>query len=204
MGLTLCAATTRKRCRGAGPTCPCGLCCTRCSSWATTWAAWMQPRCQVSGHTLGHIHVVRCVLQQLYEAMDVCPRVCSAVLSNDEVIAINQDPLVVPARRVAVLQPACSTLGVGTADNVAVVAACDATRPTQFWQWVQASNVSQPVNQLYIVPCTPGDPLQAWRLVANYTRSCQCMRALDGLSEYLRMCAGVCWLLLPPDFPKVS
>lgn len=54
-----------------------------------------------------------------------------SVLTNTEAIAVSQDALGVQARRVAVQQPKNSTLGFSGQTNIAVVAACDASRPTQ-------------------------------------------------------------------------
>jgi hypothetical protein len=63
-----------------------------------------------------------------------------AVVGNADAISINQDPLGVQGRRVAVYSPANTTLGAGTADNVAVVAACNASRPTQTWRLLNATS----------------------------------------------------------------
>jgi len=86
-----------------------------------------------------------------------------SVLANKEVIAINQDPLGVQARRVAVAPPAAANLTADPNVNLGVVAPCDAARPTQAWRWRNESNPN--TNQLFLVPCNASDPTQAWAFV---------------------------------------
>ena len=56
-----------------------------------------------------------------------------SVLSNADAIAINQDALGIQAQRVAVNASAAAALPLVAGRNVAVVAPCDARRPTQAW-----------------------------------------------------------------------
>ena len=86
----------------------------------------------------------------------------TAVLVNADALAVNQDPLAVQARRVSSQAPRNATLG-GPMDNIAVIARCDASRPTQTWFW---KNATQPVrDELFVVPCAAGDAFQTWQFV---------------------------------------
>lgn len=82
------------------------------------------------------------------------------VLSNAEAIAVNQDPWGVQARRVAVQAPRNGSLTASPADNVAVIAPCDAAEPTQAWTFVNRSG--GPRDGLYLTPCDATDPYQQW------------------------------------------
>ena len=87
-----------------------------------------------------------------------------AILGNAEMLAINQDPLGIQGRRVAVQQPANTTLGttVTTLDSVAVLAPCDAADPTQTWTYVNETSTTR--NLLFIAPCTAGNLFQVWNV----------------------------------------
>jgi len=81
-----------------------------------------------------------------------------AILTNPEAIAINQDPLGIQGRRVAIATPPNTTL---TAFDVeSVLALCDASRPTQNWTF---QNRSIPGAQaLFQQSCKAGDEAQQW------------------------------------------
>eukprot|EP01116_Phalansterium_solitarium_P024035 TRINITY_DN867_c0_g1_i1.p1 TRINITY_DN867_c0_g1~~TRINITY_DN867_c0_g1_i1.p1 ORF type:complete len:727 (+),score=197.67 TRINITY_DN867_c0_g1_i1:51-2183(+) len=82
-----------------------------------------------------------------------------AVLANPQAIAVNQDPLGIQARRLAVQAAASTTLSLPH-DNVAVIASCDPTRPTQLWRFVNLSTPSPDL--LYLQPCDPANVAQVW------------------------------------------
>lgn len=58
------------------------------------------------------------------------------VVSNSDALRVSQDALRAAVRRVRVAQPRNTTLGATPWDAVAVVARCDASRPTQTWRWL--------------------------------------------------------------------
>ena len=87
-----------------------------------------------------------------------------SVLTNADALAVNQDALAVQARRRAVAPPANSTLGAAFIDNIAVVARCDGSRPTQAWRWTNLSHSVR--DELYLVPCAAAtDAYQRWQFV---------------------------------------
>jgi len=88
-----------------------------------------------------------------------------SVLSNAEAIAVNQDPLGVQAKRVAVAAPANATLTADARVNLAVAARCDASRPTQTWFW--ANNTSTARDRLFLLPCDAADATQQWSFDAT-------------------------------------
>lgn len=100
---------------------------------------------------------------------NVIPEVDNAtlgVLTNPFAIAVNQDPLGIQGRRVAVQTPANVSLG-GIMDNIAVVRTCNASIPTQTWHWV---NASRPVGDvLSMTPCDAGNRMQSWSLPTGST-----------------------------------
>ena len=83
-----------------------------------------------------------------------------AVLTNPDAIRVSQDPWGNQARRVAVLKPANSNLTAALADNNGVIAACDATRPTQTWFW--NNHTENSVLSLYMEKCDPSNPDHQW------------------------------------------
>ena len=89
-----------------------------------------------------------------------------SILSNAEAISINQDPLGIQARRVAIAPPPTSTLS-QPFDVDAVLAACSTARPTQIWTFV---NQTVPgATQLWQEQCKPSDASQAWVFGADGT-----------------------------------
>lgn len=85
-----------------------------------------------------------------------------SVVSNAAAISVNQDPLGVQGRRVAVFTPTNTSLTTLTGGSVAVFAHCDATRPTQQWTLTNFTNASSPNDGLYALPCDTTNPLQRW------------------------------------------
>lgn len=83
-----------------------------------------------------------------------------SVLSNADAIAVNQDPLAVQARRVAVSSPSNSSVTTTPFDSVAVITPCSLNKPTQQWRWRNSSSGVR--NLLYIVPCDETDVYQRW------------------------------------------
>ena len=83
-----------------------------------------------------------------------------ALVGNVEAIAVNQDPLGVQARRVAVTTPSNTTLGVTAWDSVAIISPCALARPTQNWTFQNTSK--GPRKYVYVVPCNSTDPFQVW------------------------------------------
>lgn len=64
----------------------------------------------------------------------------------------------------AVYPPANTSIG-GPHDTIAVVAPCDASRPTQTWHYKNFSSSER--NELYLVPCASGDAWQQWDFVSS-------------------------------------
>jgi len=91
-----------------------------------------------------------------------------AVLTNAAAIAINQDPLGVQARRVAVAAPANATLS-PPFDSLAVVARCDAARATQQWTWTNSTPAGGAPTSLFEVKCAAGDAAQQWDFLPDGT-----------------------------------
>jgi hypothetical protein len=81
-----------------------------------------------------------------------------SVLTNAEVIAVNQDALGVQAQRVGSWTPSNTTL-VPPFDAAALITPCNASVPTQEWFYRPF-----PTNetQLQIAPCNASNPLQQW------------------------------------------
>lgn len=88
-----------------------------------------------------------------------------ALLANKEAVAVNQDSWGVQARRVHVSTPANTSLG-DQYDNIAVLAVCDPSRPTQAWRWRNESTGAR--NGLYIAPCDATDPFQEWTFTSGH------------------------------------
>ena len=88
-----------------------------------------------------------------------------SVLSNVEAIAINQDSWGIQAHRVAVQPPRNATLTPSPFDNIAVIAKCSPSEPTQQWAFVNSSNGKK--DGLYLEACNPGDPFQQWAATAD-------------------------------------
>jgi alpha-galactosidase len=84
-----------------------------------------------------------------------------SVLTNAEVLAVNQDPWGVQARRVASQTP--RNVSLTPVDAIAVIARCDASDPTQAWTFVNGS--SRPADGLYVEPCDASNPLHRWTLL---------------------------------------
>lgn len=97
-----------------------------------------------------------------------------SVLTNTEAIAVSQDALGVQARRVAVQQPKNSTLGFSGQTNIAVVAACDASRPTQC-AISPSCQTAMRIVYMYLCLCA-GCGLGRTKL-SRATTSCLCCRA---------------------------
>jgi alpha-galactosidase len=83
-----------------------------------------------------------------------------AILTNPDAIAINQDPLGVQARRVAVSLPKNNSLVNTDFDTTAVASLCSLNKPTQLWSFRNTSTGERDL--LYLVPCASGDPFQQW------------------------------------------
>jgi hypothetical protein len=58
------------------------------------------------------------------------------IVSNADALSVSQDAARASVRRVRVSPPRNATLGATPWDAVAVVARCNATKPTQTWRWV--------------------------------------------------------------------
>jgi len=84
-----------------------------------------------------------------------------AVLSNANALAVNQDPLGIQGRRVAVFNPRNTTIADNGVDSVAIIAACDSTRPTQTWRFV--NQTGGPADLLYLQTCDATAPQQQWK-----------------------------------------
>ena len=91
-----------------------------------------------------------------------------SVYLNAAALAINQDPLGVQARRVAVAAPSNATIS-GPWDAIAVVSQCDASRPTQVWTWTNRTPPSNTPTDLYEVKCDSADGTQHWDFAADGT-----------------------------------
>jgi len=100
-----------------------------------------------------------------------------SVLGNREAIAVNQDPLGVQARRVAVQPPRNATLTASAFDNIAVVQRCSPAEPTQRWTFVNASSGKR--DGLYLVPCDAADPYQQWQLAGGALRNVGAAACVD-------------------------
>lgn len=83
-----------------------------------------------------------------------------AILSNAAALAVNQDPLGVQGRRVAVFPPRNTSIADNGADSVAIIAACNASRPTQIWRFANQSG--GPPDLLYLQPCNATSQQQQW------------------------------------------
>lgn len=92
-----------------------------------------------------------------------------SVLANAEAIAVNQDALGIQARRVAVAKPSNSTLTADVKVNLAVVAVCDASRPTQAWRWMNETSATK--NKLFMMPCNSADATQVWSFAGGVLRN---------------------------------
>jgi hypothetical protein len=90
-----------------------------------------------------------------------------SVLSNAEAIAVNQDAWGIQARRVAVQVPRNTSISASAFDNIAVIAPCDASEPTQSWTYVNRSAGDK--DGLYLQPCDASDPYQQWTFGAGPT-----------------------------------
>ena len=90
------------------------------------------------------------------------------VYLNAAALAINQDALGVQARRVAFAAPSNASLAPPW-DAQAVVAACDAARPTQAWTWTNRTPPSGPATSLFEVACAAADATQTWAFAADGT-----------------------------------
>lgn len=87
-----------------------------------------------------------------------------AVLTNAAAIAVNQDALGVPARRVASITPSNTTL-TAPFDIVATIATCNASKPTQEWHF---RNMTSPTrNLLYLTACDASDLFQTWSFAGS-------------------------------------
>jgi hypothetical protein len=89
-----------------------------------------------------------------------------SVLANREAISVNQDPLGIQARRIAIQHPKNTSLTSSLFDNIAVTKKVNSTDPTQFWSYTK-SNPSNKANQLYIIPCNDTDLNQQWTFVGS-------------------------------------
>eukprot|EP00698_Gefionella_okellyi_P000857 TRINITY_DN10753_c0_g1_i1.p1 TRINITY_DN10753_c0_g1~~TRINITY_DN10753_c0_g1_i1.p1 ORF type:complete len:696 (+),score=95.09 TRINITY_DN10753_c0_g1_i1:1288-3375(+) len=119
-----------------------------------------------------------------------------AVLTNREVLAVNQDALGVQAKRVAVQIPRNNSLGATTLDIVATITYCDAAKSTQRWLFENVTTV----NQLHVFPCNASDPYQQWDFTAasgvgaSVIRSRKTQQCVDAAANFdpglLRPCDG--------------
>lgn len=87
------------------------------------------------------------------------------LLTNTDVLDVNQDSLGVQARRVAVTRPANMSLVANGIDGVAVLSRCSNSTPTQLWHWRNAS--AGPPTNLFVWPCDPTDAFQRWLFVGG-------------------------------------
>ena len=81
-----------------------------------------------------------------------------SVVANKAAISINQDPLGIQAKRVAVQTPQNTTLLPNA--NFAVIRECQANIRTQDWAFKPLNKTRQ--RFLYIKPCNPQDEFQQW------------------------------------------
>ena len=83
------------------------------------------------------------------------------MLLNRDAISVNQDALGIQGRRTSVHTPKdTSIVPAGGKDDVVVIAACNASSPTQKWTFMN-STASTP-NLLYVVACDANDVNQQW------------------------------------------
>ena len=90
-----------------------------------------------------------------------------AIISNPGVIAVNQDPLGLQARRVLVSPPSNTSLTTGQG-TLAVLGLCNASRPTQTWSIFNTSAHQASHSKLYTAPCSA-----ARRLSLQATAQCR-------------------------------
>ena len=91
-----------------------------------------------------------------------------SVFLNADALAINQDALGIQAQRVAFAAPSNASLALPF-DAQAVVATCDASRPTQAWTWTNRTPPAGPATSLYQVKCDAADTTQTWTFAADGT-----------------------------------
>jgi len=89
-----------------------------------------------------------------------------SVLANTDAISVNQDPLGVQGKRIAVQHPKNTSLTKSLFDNIAVTKRCDASDSTQWWLYQQKNPANKP-NQLFVVPCNASDLYQQWTFVGS-------------------------------------
>jgi hypothetical protein len=130
-----------------------------------------------------------------------------AVYANAEAIALNQDPLGIAGRRVAVYPATNATLAPPW-DALAVLAPCSAASPTQRWTWSNKT-LPGPATSLGLAPCAAGDTLQGWAFAPDGTlrndRSGLCLDAPTGGCSQAAATVAPCdasrpsqqWVLLP-------
>ena len=90
-----------------------------------------------------------------------------AVYTNSDAISLNQDPLGIAGRRVAVYPPSNTSLSPPW-DALAVLAPCSPASPTQRWAWVNKT-VPGPPTSLGLAPCAAEDTLQGWDFAPDGT-----------------------------------
>jgi hypothetical protein len=80
------------------------------------------------------------------------------ILTNPEVIAVNQDPLGIQARRISSTPPTNKTLPLDQLTTLPLLVKCDATDPLQQWRYTPNGQEAF----LAIAPCDGSDPQQQW------------------------------------------
>jgi len=104
-----------------------------------------------------------------------------SVLGNKDAISVNQDPLGVQAKRIAVQMPRNTSITDSSYDNTAVVALCDSSRPTQKWFW---TSPSYPRTSLYVAPCNSSDVWQRWSFYEGMLQNAGNKQCVDATAPY--------------------
>lgn len=112
------------------------------------------------------------------DLMTMAPETLS-VLSNAEVLAVNQDSWGIQARRVAVQTPLNTSLTRNfNYDNIATIGKCNASEPTQQWVFDNSSSHGR-ADGLFLQACDSTSPFQQWAMTATGLRNVGANACID-------------------------